>query len=150
MLAVLRCASQDQFEALPFGSEGLWSKVMKAARKEAALEDILAACKSKRYAYTRLKRMLLCLYLGLTSEDLQRPVPYLRVLAFNDRGRELLRRLQSTSCLPLVSGPVPKTPEARAYFALECRATDLYGLFAAPGTVEPNQRERSTPPVFVR
>lgn len=150
MLAVLRSATQTQFQQMPFGSEGLWSKVMKAVQKETTLEEILTACKSKRYAYARLKRMLLCLYLGLTGEDLQRPVPYLRVLAFNGRGRELLRRFQSTSRLPLISGPVPRDPESQAYYDLERRATDLYGLFAEPDALEPVARERSTPPVYVR
>lgn len=149
MLAVLRSATPQQFAQMPFGSEGLWSKVQKAVGRESTLEGILMACKSKRYAYTRLQRMLLCLFLGLSAGDLQREIPYLRVLAFNDRGRMLLRQLAKTSALPLVSGQAPKTPEARAYFALECRATDLYGLFALGSAAEPMAREQTTPPVYL-
>ena len=148
VLAVLRSLPESTFQAAPFGSEGLWSKVMKAARKETSIDGIILACKSKRYAYTRLRRMLLCLYLGLSAEDLARPVPYLRVLAFNDRGRMLLRQLAETSRLPLVSGQVPKDAASQAYFQLECRATDLGALLAEPGAVVPTGREQGTPPVY--
>ena len=150
MLAVLRTLPEEAFEAMPFGSEGLWSKVMRACRNENSIEEILAACKSKRYAMSRLKRMLLSLYLGLSREDLRREIPYLRVLAFNDRGRQILRTAKETAALPLVSGSLPDTEAAGAYFAMECRATDLYGLFAPPGTVEPTGREKTAGPVYVR
>ena len=32
-----------EFEVLPFGSEGLWRKLMRESRAQAALEDIAAA-----------------------------------------------------------------------------------------------------------
>lgn len=150
MLAVLRSLPDSRFEEMPFGSEGLWSKVMKASRKESALEDIILACKSKRYAYSRLRRMLLCLYLGLGQTEMKMKSPYLRVLAFNDRGREVLRKLAETSELPLVSGAVPKTEEAKQYFALEQRATDLYGLFLPEGEIPVTGLEKATPPRIVK
>ena len=150
MLAVLRSRKEADFRNMPFGSEGLWSKVMKAVEKESSMEDILTACKSKRYAHARLRRMLLCLYLGLSAEDMERRSPYLRVLAFNDRGRMLLRQFRETSALPLVSGELPDSEEAKAYFALESRATDLYGLFAPLGAYPPMQRERAEHPVYLR
>ena len=150
MLSVLRTLPDAAFEAMPFGAEGLWSKVMKACRRENTVTDILAACKSKRYTMSRIKRMLLCLYLGLSEADLNLESPYLRVLAFNDRGRELLRNLKTTGRIPLISGAVPDTAAAKAFFAMECRATDLYALFAPPGSVEPSGRERVEGPFYLR
>ena len=105
MLSVLRTLPEEAFEAMPFGSEGLWSKVMRACRNENSIGEILAACKSKRYAMSRLKRMLLSLYLGLSREDLRREIPYLRVLAFNDRGRTLLKEMKDTAMLPVITKP---------------------------------------------
>ena len=146
ILGILRTLPQSAYETMAFGSEGLWSKFMKAARKGSAVEEILMATKSKRYAYSRLRRMLMCLVLGLGEREMTLESPYLRVLAFNDRGRQLLRQLGETSALPLISGAVPKTPEAKAYFALEQRATDLYGLFGPAGEVPVCGLEKSTPP----
>ena len=73
VLARLRAMGEDEFAALPYGSEGLWQKVMHACRTEASLEGILAAAKSKRYPRTRLMRMLLCGFLGLTEQQLTEP-----------------------------------------------------------------------------
>lgn len=147
MLAVLKSRTPAEFEAAPFGSEGLWSKVMKACAAENSLEGILFSCKSKRYTMSRLKRMLLCLFLGITQELIDTPAPYLRALAFNDRGRQLLRGMGEE--VSIVTGTVPNTPEAKAYFALECRASDLYGMFAPPGMRERPDREKATPPVYL-
>ena len=71
----LRTMSDAEFEALPYGSEGLWRKFMHACRQQATLEDIIAATKSKRYTRTRIDRMILCAFLGLTQEDLSSPAP---------------------------------------------------------------------------
>ena len=149
MLAVLRTLPDSAFEQMAFEGEGLWSKVMKACRRENSLEDIIMACKSKRYAHSRLRRTLLCLFLGLNGEKLGMEAPYLRVLAFNDRGREVLRRAGAAEGIPLVSGAIPRTEAAKAYFELENRATDLYGLFAPEGVREPWGREKSHRPVIL-
>lgn len=146
VLAVLKSRTPAEFQTAPFGSEGLWSKVMKACFRENSLEGILFACKSKRYTMSRLKRMLLCLFLGISRQNIEAPAPYLRALSFNNRGRQLLREIQA---VPIVTGDVPQTPEAKAYFELERRTTDLYGLFAPPGIRERSDREKATPPVYL-
>jgi predicted nucleotidyltransferase len=150
MLGVLRTLPEEAFENMAFDSEGLWSKVMKASRRECSLYEIMMACKSKRYALSRIRRILTCLFLGLGQTEMELKSPYLRVLAFNDRGRSLLRKAGETSALPLISGAIPRTPEAKRYFALEARATDLYGLFAPEGILEPCGQEKAHHPVYVR
>ena len=134
MLAVLRTMNDEQFEAIPFGSEGLWRKFMHACRKQTTLEDILTATKSKRYTRTRLDRMAMCAFLGITAEDLSAPVPYVRTLAFNDRGRAVLR-LASQTGLFLNAGESHDNP----YYTLECRCGDLYGLFCLDGPEAPGR-----------
>jgi predicted nucleotidyltransferase len=150
MLGVLRTLPEEAFQTMAFDSEGLWSKVMKASRRECSLSDIMMACKSKRYALSRIRRILTCLFLGLEQREMDLKSPYLRVLAFNDRGRALLRKAGETSALPLISGAIPRNPEAKQYFALEARATDLYGLFAPEGVLEPCGLEKAHHPVYVR
>jgi predicted nucleotidyltransferase len=150
MLGVLRTLPEEAFRQMAFDAEGLWSKAMKAARRESSLDEIMMACKSKRYALSRIRRILLCLFLGLGQTEMTFQSPYLRVLAFNDRGRALLRKAGETSALTLISGAIPRTPEAKRYFALEARATDLYGLFAPEGIAAPCGLEKAHHPVYVR
>lgn len=124
ILAKLRTMTDAEFEALPFGSEGLWRKLMHAARKEATLEDIIAATKSKRYTRTRIDRMILCAFLSITQEMLSSPAPYARVLALNDKGREILKKARLTGDFPNIGEKLD-----HPYQALEDRCDLLYGLF---------------------
>lgn len=128
----LRTMTDAEFEMLPYGSEGLWRKLMHAARERACLEDILSATKSKRYTRTRLDRMVMCAFLGITKEVLDSPAPYVRVLAFNDKGREILKTARQTGDFRNIGEAVDDP-----YQQLENRCGDLYGLFAsateAPG-----------------
>ena len=135
VLMKLRTMTDSEFEALPYGSEGLWRKFMHACRKEATLSAITAATKSKRYTATRIDRMMLCAFLGITAEMLAEPAPYVRVLALNDAGRSVLKQIrQHIPCIN--AGEVPDSP----YWLLEKRCADLYALFAAaieaPGSEE--------------
>jgi predicted nucleotidyltransferase len=139
ILSKLRTMTEAEFEALPYGSEGLWRKLMHACRQAATLEEILAAVKSKRYTRTRLDRMVMCAFLGITQTDLESDVPYTRVLAFNDTGRRILKQAKKEHCF-LNAGEAADHP----YWELEKRCSDLYGLFAvnsveAPG-LEENRR----------
>ena len=144
ILAKLRTMADAEFEAIPYGSEGLWRKLMHNARRFANLEDVITATKSKRYTRTRLDRMVLCAFLGISPEIMSSPAPYVRVLAFNDRGRSILRKKKGE--FPVMNaGEVPQDP----YWALEKRAGDLYGLFCTEG-LEPPAAEENRRVVYVR
>lgn len=126
ILAKLRTMTDAEFESLPYGSEGLWRKLMHNCRKLATLEEILTATKSKRYTRTRLDRMVMCAFLGISQQMLETPAPYVRVLGFNDKGRAILKQVKE-------SGVFVNAGESTncAYWELEKRAGDLYGLFCA-------------------
>ncbi len=136
MLARLRTMTDGEFEALPYGSEGLWRKLMHAVRRESTLEEILTAAKSKRYTRSRLDRMVMCAALGITAADLSMEIPYTRVLAFSARGRAILKEAKKTS-LFLNAGEAFDHP----YWTLEQRCGDLYGLFCTDGTEPPGREE---------
>ena len=128
----LRTMTEAEYEALPYGSEGLWRKLMHSARSCSTLEEILQATKSKRYTRTRLDRMVLCAFLGITKEMLEAPVPYTRALACNAAGRQILKLARQTGAFPNIGAPM-HCP----YEELEHRWDDIYTLFSrepeAPG-----------------
>ena len=135
----LRTMNDERFEALPYGSEGLWRKLMHASRQETTLEGIIAATKSKRYTRTRIDRMILCAFLGITEKMLQAPAPYARVLAFNDKGREILNKARLTGTFPNIGETVE-----HPYQVLADRCGSLYGLFAQgePGLPDAERKYR--------
>ncbi len=137
VLSRLRTMTDAEFEALPYGSEGLWRGFMHASRREPNLEGVLTAVKSKRYTRTRLDRMVMCAFLGITGEMLEAPVPYTRVLAFSGTGRAILAGAKGK--LPLVNaGERADHP----YWELERRCGDLYGLFCEEGPQAPGTEEK--------
>ncbi len=119
----LRTMNEEDFKALPYGSEGLWRKLMHASRSCADLDSIIEATKSKRYTRTRIDRMILCAYLGITQQLLAAPSPYCRVLAFNQTGRALLRDVKDTGYFVNMGERT-----CCQYEALEYRCSALYGL----------------------
>lgn len=134
VLSRLRTMTDQEYEALPYGSEGLWRKLMKNARNYGTLEEILSATKSKRYTRTRLDRMVMCAFLGLTKEDLSASAPYVRVLGFNDTGRKLLNAARQTGVF-LNIGEDAQHP----YQLIENRCDNLYGLFCQNTPEAPGQ-----------
>ena len=124
VLGKLRTMSEAEFEALPFGTEGLWRKLMRESRSQATLEDIASAVKSKRYTRSRIDRMILCAYLGITAEMMNTDIPYVRVLGFSNRGREILNSAKKSGFFVNAGQPV-----IHPLWELEQKWDDLYGLF---------------------
>ena len=124
ILGKLRTMSEAEFEALPFGSEGLWRKLMRESRSQATLEDIASAVKSKRYTRSRIDRMILCAYLGIPAEMMNMDIPYVRVLGFSNRGREILNGAKKSGFFVNAGQPV-----IHPLWELEQKWDDLYGLF---------------------
>ena len=126
ILSKLRTMTDADFERLPYGSEGLWRKLMKACRVKSDLSAIIEATKSKRYTRTRIDRMILCAFLGLTEEDMGIIPSRIRALAFDDHGRGILR----SSDFFCNAGEAVDEGEQRI--------GSLYGLFAVTGIEPPD------------
>ncbi|MCI7640057.1 MAG: nucleotidyltransferase family protein [Clostridiales bacterium] len=138
VLSKLRTMTEAEFEALPFGSEGLWRKLMRESRAQKTLEDIASVVKSKRYTRSRIDRMILCAYLGITAEMMNRDIPYVRVLGFNSRGREILRGAKKSGFFVNAGQPVDDP-----LWTLEQKWEDLYGLFQEGTTGRPGGAKNS-------
>lgn len=131
MLARLRCMTDEEFAALPDATEGLDRRFARAARAEPDVMSFLVAVKTKRYALSRLRRMLCCAYLGIRADDADGIPPYARVLAANGKGTAILAEIARKGSVPVLTKPADaKTMDARSQhiFELEARATDLFSL----------------------
>lgn len=137
ILARLRTMTDADFEALPYGSEGLWRKLMHACRSCATVEEIAMAVKSKRYTRSRIDRMILCAFLGLTGTDLAAPIPYTRVLAFSEEGKTILKEARQSGLFPHI-GDRTDSP----YWLAEIQRDNLYGLFRLDSPTPAGQAEK--------
>ncbi len=137
ILARLRTMTDMEFEALPFGSEGLWRRLMHACREYASLDEILTAVKTKRYTRSRLDRMVMCAFLGITKEQMEITVPDTRVLGFNSKGTALLKQVKQNGCFSHIG---EQTKDS--FGVLEDRCDDLYGLFRKDTTAPPGMNAK--------
>lgn len=141
-LARLRTAALAELEELPEVNEGLQYKISGAALQATGLDELLRLLKTRRYSLTRLQRIMIHALLGTTRRqtrqaDASGPL-YARVLAFNDRGRELLREIGRQGNIPLITKTSRFLDSRRraagplcllqAMLAVDTAATDLYFL----------------------
>jgi len=152
VLSRLRMLPPEAFASLPDATEGLERRLLEAAATGESLEDIARQVKTKRYALSRVRRMLLCAALGVTKDFTRFPPPYIRVLALGERGREILAQSRRRAALPVVTKPAAVRRlggRALEVFRLEAAATDLYALAFAPRARRGGQ-EWTKSPVLLR
>lgn len=75
-------------------TEGLENKIYDNACKHKTLDDFITSIKSKRYTYSRIRRILLNILLDITREDMdylkENDNNYVKALAFNINGKKIL------------------------------------------------------------
>lgn len=96
IIYVLRKMSIEEISNLPDVSEGLEFAIKNAANSCNSIVEFLNIVKSKRYTSTRLQRILLYALLGITKKDMgisKKITPYIRVLGFNENGKNLISEI---------------------------------------------------------
>ena len=154
LLSRLRFLPEEAFAAAPDAGarEGFYHRVYEIARTAPTLEAMEAAAATRRYPRARVRRLCLSAALGLCAEDAAGTPPYLRVLAANTRGRALLRQMEQTGLLPLVTRPAAVRgldARARRVFALGAQAADLLCLGYAAIEQRSGDRDWRSGPVIV-
>ena len=125
-------------------SEGIENRLVRALRMAETYEELLTHASSKRYPKSRIGRLAIHLLLRLQkaqAEDFDHAgCLYIRLLAFNGRGRMLLRRIKKFSPLPIITRTAEVlSSDARArspaklsllqqMLAFDTRATELRTL----------------------
>ena len=125
---LLRLSSED-FREYAGVSEGLEYRIFKALHSSSCIAEAENKIKSKRYPLSRIRRILLCAYLGINMKNIQSFPEYARVLAFNDNGRSILADLKNKSKIPLITkaAHINKVSESALFtFQKEALYTDLY------------------------
>ena len=151
----LRLLTPQQLAERCEASEGLENLLSKAADC-ARLQTALAACSSKRYTASRIRRLLLQILLDLPKAVWQQQAPaYLRVLAFNDTGRQLLHTMKTNAQLPIINklGKNALCNDSVAYrtqLSAEVTATDLWSLLQKDAALNRSGNDFYHSPVYVR
>ena len=107
-------------------AEGIEFRLIESARRARTFDELVAGISNRRFPVSRVKRLLLYFLLGLTAEKLSALEDFARVLAFNERGRILLKKIRTNSEIPIVTKITkPLPPAVKKNLAVDLQATDL-------------------------
>lgn len=129
LLARLRTVTAAEIAALPYLSEGLENRLYNAIQTADSYDNLLDALKTKRYPTARLRRILWAAMCSIPADMPYGTLPYIRVLAMNARGKEILAAAHPT--LPIISQHRhidELSPAATAVWDIERRGSDLHAL----------------------
>ena len=149
----LRLLTPQQLAERCEASEGIENLLSKAADCT-SLQAALAACSSKRYTASRIRRLLLQIILDRPKAVWQQQVPaYL--LAFNNTGRQLLHKMKTNAQLPIINklGKNALYNDNAAYrtqLSAEVTATDLWSLLQKDAALNRSGNDFYQAPVYIR
>lgn len=147
--SILCCMRQLRVEDIaesPDVSEGIENRIHDAALKAKSLEELFSLAKTRRYSHARIRRIVLASFLGFTKEQSEGLPPYIKVLAMNEKGKEILKKAKETATLPIITkaSDVDELDDrAKEVYSLEGMCTDVYSL--ATPVILPCGREQTTP-----
>lgn len=102
ILSKLRTMSVSQLRQIADVNEGLEFRIKDSIINSTSLDEILSAIKTKRYTNAKIRRILLCAYLGVTKEIQEELPSYIRVLATNKTGLEIIKMVKEKSNISVV------------------------------------------------
>ena len=83
--------------------EGLDNKLKKVINNVNSIDELIEAIKTKRYTYNRLNRMLIHILLGIKKDDNKKDIEYIRLLGFNNKGKDYINSIKKDINIPLIT-----------------------------------------------
>ena len=117
--------------------EGLENRILSKVEESKDMEELIMNIKSKRYTYTRIRRILFNILLDIKKSDIEAiklksfSVPYARVLAFNDKGREVLKRIKQIGNIKIMNKVANHSVQdayEKMLFEKDILATKIYNI----------------------
>ncbi len=117
--------SEDNLDKYLDVDEGLSTRIKESINKSNNLEELIQNIKTKRYTYNKISRMLNHILCSFTKEENNniKELEYIRILGFNNKGKEYLNEIKSNINLPILN-----KYDTKKYKVLEIekRVSDIY------------------------
>ena len=130
LIGFMRTMTPQILQNTAGATDGLWQRVMRASKTACSIEELYTTAKTKRFALSAIRRLVFSAFLTIQKADI---LPaYIRVLAMNKHGAEILSIAKKTTTLPIIhtfTDKVCHSGIAKQYAQEEIHAGNLYGLF---------------------
>lgn len=130
--------------------EGIENKILKEIKNSTTLKELLCNIKSKRYTYNTLKRILINILLNIKKNDVKQLINdsnYCRVLAFNNNGRKILKKLKNSSDIKIINKFKKDYINTNTSLNLDFKATNIYNLIYNKNNY--SFKDLLTSPIFI-
>ncbi|MBQ7352354.1 MAG: nucleotidyltransferase family protein [Clostridia bacterium] len=142
---VVKTSSAEEIKNVYDVSEGIQNRFIESAHKFKDFNELLLDVKTKRYTYTRLKRIVLRLLLKIDKDTVSQiykidKLPFIKVLAFNGNNRELLSAVSANTNIIIRNSNIVKKPSAlyTALADIEDRANAVFNMLLTKTKTIPN------------
>ncbi len=106
--------------------EGIENRIINNINKCQTTNELIEKIKTKRYTYNKLSRMLIHILTSLTKEEGQeQELKYIRVLGFNNFGKDYLNNIKKDLSLPLITNIKKKDEDL---LKIDIRVEKIYAL----------------------
>ena len=145
ILGFFRLCSSDSLKNIIGMEEGLENRLISCAKKACSLDEFVESVVSKRYTAHRVRRVILSSLLGMSGE---RKLDYVRVLAFNEKGREILSKIKQRSDLNIITKTADSKVGADSMFEFDILATDIAALCSSDCNLKQAGRDYLTSALY--
>ena len=104
--------------------EGIENRILKQINRSKNYQELVMNIKTKRYTYNKINRMLIHILLGYKKIDNTKET-YLRILGFNQKGRNYLNLIKKEINIPIFTS---YKPNKSSILDLELKSTYIYSL----------------------
>ncbi|MGC9384424.1 MAG: nucleotidyltransferase [Kosmotogaceae bacterium] len=168
LVPFLRTFDRDRMKEYYGFVEGLDARFEECASSCATINEFFSCVKAKRFTYTRIKRLLLNLVFSIDDKlidesDCKGP-QYIRILGFNERGRNYLSETKKNLRIPLLTTPsrwakVLKTANKNEktevdtnlfykHFMLDIKETEIHSCFYSDKSLIRETSELKSKPIY--
>ncbi len=158
IIHLLRSIEPEALKQVPDVNEGLENRLVSYAMQTGTLKDLVEAVTTSRYPSTRIKRITTNLLWGITKTQLKKIIEdencgYLRVLGFNNKGLELLQKMNSSASVPMIVKVSEYRKQlsglAKDMFEYDIRASNAYVMAFSNPSQRIGDQDFTTPMIRI-
>ena len=97
---VISNISDDDFSSVKGTEPGLGQRIKRSLENSSSIKAFCDKAVTSRYTASRIKRIIKCAMLNI---DQSADLSYVRILAFNDKGRKLLKEIKERTSLAIIN-----------------------------------------------
>lgn len=130
VISYFRLSSRTACDKIHDAAGGLYNRLCDMSAEATSISSLTSMTETKRFTKARIRRAIWSSFFGVTSSDVRALPQYTQLLAMNERGRSLLRRIKKSTDFPIITKPSDYTEHNELVVTQAERAHKADSVFA--------------------